>query len=206
MKNYFTFLFLLISFIASSQIIEVSLTSKQLEEVNQTFANYLNDIQSTNKDWEKITSYTYPPFFELFTKKDIIQQLKQAFQNSIYNTTFDVMDVIKAENAFTFNDILYSKIVYENQFTFYFKEDKTQSEKDFNLYLDFMTETFQNKFNDMQVKRLGNDITFNGEKIILAVFDAALGSWKMLEYLENSESFYAMFLPKEVANEISAIK
>lgn len=206
MKNYITLLFLVISFVASSQIKEVTITPIQLEEINQTFANYLNDIQAINKDWDKITSYTYPPLFELFSKEDIIQQLKNAFENSIYNTTFDVMEVINGKGSFAFEDIIYSKIVYNNQFTFHFKEDKTQSEKDFNLYLDYMTETFKNKFNNMQVERLGDNIIFKGEKIILAVLDEVVGSWKMLEYVEESESFYAMFLPKEVAKEISSPK
>jgi len=45
----------------------------------------------------------------------------------------------------------------------------------------------------------GDAIIFNGEKTIIAVFDSTFGSWKMLEYLENSETNYGMFLPKEVA-------
>jgi hypothetical protein len=199
MKHFFTLFLLTISFTISAQVEKVTLTKVQLEEINTTFENYLSEIQASEKDWGKITSYTYAPLFELFTKKDIELKLKQAFDNPIYYTTFDKMNVIKENGSFSFNEIIYSKIIYDNQYTFHFKEDKDQTEKENNLYLDFMTETFQNKFKEMKVTRDKNNIEFKGEKTILAVFDSKIGSWKMLEYLENSETYYNMFLPKEVA-------
>ena len=51
----------------------------------------------------------------------------------------------------------------------------------------------------MKVVRKGDRILFSGEKTILAVFNSTVGSWKMLEYLEDNEIYYGMFLPKEVA-------
>ena len=198
-KNIIYLFIISISISLQAQVKEVSLVQTQLQEINQTFVSYLSAIQNEDKDWTKITSYTYPPLFELFTKGDIVQKLKQAFDNSIYYTTFDLMEVLKENGSFVFDKVIYSKIIYNNQYTFHFKEDKDQTKKEYNLYLDFMTETFQNKFKEMKVIRVENNIEFKGEKTILAVFDPAVGAWKMLEYLENNEIYYSMFLPEEVA-------
>jgi hypothetical protein len=175
------------------------LTKTQLKEINTTFENYLSDLQAPEKDWDKITSYTYAPLFELFTKEDMEQKLKQAFDNTAYYTTFDIMEVIKENGSFSFNDVVYSKIIYDNKYVFHFKEDKEQATEEKDLYINFLTETFKNQFKDMEVNRERDTIIFNGEKTILAVYDSEVGSWKMLEYLKENEIYYSMFLPKEVA-------
>ncbi|PHS68453.1 MAG: hypothetical protein COB12_00970 [Flavobacterium sp.] len=199
MKHLIALFLLTLSLIVSAQVKDVTLTKTQLEEINTTFENYLSNIQASEKDWDKITSYTYAPLFELFTKKDIELKLKQAFNNPIYFTTFDKMEVIKENGSFSFNEVVYSKIIYDNQFTFHFKEDKDQTVEEKDLYINFLTETFKNQFKNMEVVREGDTILFSGEKTIIAVFDSEIGSWKMLEYLENSKTYYNMFLPKEVA-------
>jgi len=203
MKHLFALFLLTFSFLANAQVKEVALTKTQLEEINTTFENYLSDIQASEKDWDKITSYTYAPLFELFTKKDIELKLKQAFDNPIYYTTFDKMKVINENGSFSFNNVIYSKINYDNHFSFHFKEDKDQTLEEKELYINFLTETFKNKFKDMEVVRDGDAILFSGGKIIIAVYDSNVGSWKMLEYLENNEIYYGMFLPKEVAEYLS---
>jgi flavorubredoxin len=109
------------------------------------------------------------------------------------------MNVIKENGSFSFNNIIYSKIIYDNHYAFHFKEDQDQTKEEKDLYINFLTETFKNKFKDMEVVREGDKILFSGEKTILAVFDSTVGSWKMLEYLEDNEIYYSMFLPKEVA-------
>ncbi|MFK5983483.1 MAG: hypothetical protein QM499_11250 [Flavobacteriaceae bacterium] len=199
MKQFFALFLFTFSFLANAQVKELALTKTQLEEINITFENYLSEVQASEKDWDKITSYTYAPLFELFTKKDIELKLKQAFDNTIYYTTFDKMKVIKENGSFSFNDVIYSKINYDNHFAFHFKEDKDQTLEEKELYINFLTETFKNQFKDMEVVRDGDAILFSGEKIIIAVYDSNVGSWKMLEYLENNEIYYGMFLPKEVA-------
>ena len=127
MKHLITLFLLTFNLIVNAQVEEITLTKTQLEEINTTFENYLSDIQASEQDWNKITSYTYAPLFELFTKKDIELKLKQAFDNPIYYTTFDKMEVIKENGSFSFNEIVYSKIIYDNQYTFHFKEDKDQT-------------------------------------------------------------------------------
>jgi len=199
MKNIVTIFLLTVSLLVNAQVKEIALTKIQLEEINTTFKNYLSDIQASEKDWDKVTSYTYAPLFELVTKEDMIQKLKQAFDNAAYYTTFDKMEVIKENGTFSFNDIVYSKITYDNSYTFHFKEDKDQKLEEKDLYINFLNETYKNQFKDMEVKREGDTIIFSGEKTMLVVFDSKLGSWKMLEYLENNEIYYSMFLPKEVA-------
>ncbi len=199
MKNIISLFIISIGISLQAQVKEITLSQTQLQEVNQTFVSYLSDIQASEKDWDKITSYTYNPLFELFTKEDMIQKLKQAFDNPAYYTTFDEMDVIKENGSFSFEDVIYSKIIYNNKYIFHFKEDKDQTTEEKDLYINFLTETFKNKFKEMEVNRDGDNIIFNGEKTILAVFDPAVGSWKMLEYLENNEIYYSMFLPEEVA-------
>ena len=199
MKYLFLIFLCVFSLVVNAQVKEIALTKTQLKEINTTFESYLSDLQATNKDWEKITSYTYAPLFELFTKEDIEEKLKQAFDNPAYYTTFDKMDVIKEKGTFSFSEVIYSKIIYDNKYVFHFKEDKNQTLEEKDLYINFLTETYKNQFKDMKVVREGDTIVFSGEKTILAVYESKIGSWKMLEYLENNEMYYSMFLPKEVA-------
>jgi len=199
MKKLLISFILVISYNLNAQIKELTLTKIQLDEINTTFNEYLSDLQTQEKDWDKITSYTYAPLFQLITKDDMIQKLKQAFDNLAYFTTFDKMEVIKENGTFSFNEVIYSKIMYDNKYVFHFKEDKDQTTEEKDLYINFLTETYKNQFKDMEVSREGDSIIFNGEKTILAIYDSEIGSWKLLEFLEDNEIYYSMFLPKEVA-------
>jgi len=199
--NYFaSLLFLLTSIFVNAQIEEFNLSTNQENELNETFKNYLSDIQAPDKDWNQITSYTHAKLFDLLSKDDMINKLKVSFKNEAYYTTYEVMDYLNEESSFKFNEVMYSKVLYNTRFTFHFTQGENDTDKEFNLYVDFMAGTFQNKFKDMQVaKQEGNNIVFSGVKTIIAVMDPSVGSWKMLEYLENNEMYYSLFLPKEVA-------
>ena len=200
MKHLVTIFLLTFSFLLNAQVKEVTLTKTQLEEINTTFKNYLSDVQASEKDWLKITNYTYAPLFDLLSQEDMIVELKKTFNNNAYYTTFDVMEVLGESNSIVFSEIYYSKIQYDSQFTFHFKEDKDQTKEELDFYIDFMTNTFQNKFKEMNVIRNNNTIVFKGKKTILAVFDPNNKDWKMVEYIPNNEIYYSIFLPKEVAS------
>ena len=67
---------------AEAQIDSINLKSKQVQEINTVFKNYLNDIQKEPKDWDKIVSYTHPSYFNLMSKELMIDKLKKSFKKS----------------------------------------------------------------------------------------------------------------------------
>jgi hypothetical protein len=202
MKHIITLLILVISFSITAQVKESTLSTEQENEIKTMFKAYLSELKNETKDWDKILDFTYSKLFDLSSKEDIKTQMKGMFNNSAFYTTFDVMNYKSAAKTFIFENVTYSKINYQSQFTFHFIKSDEQKDDEFDEYVGFMHSILKKKQADLNVIRQGNNIIFSGNKIMLAVFDKTINSWKILEYIKDNNLFYEMFLPKAVAQNL----
>ncbi|WP_296381462.1 hypothetical protein [Winogradskyella sp.] len=202
MKKIITILFFSVSIVALSQDIKpIEANTELIEKTQAFFNNYFQQIKAQN--WNELMDNMPKDFLELVGKESLIKQTKQAFNNEAFTTTFNAMDYKSIASAFQHENIIYANVNYHNSFTFNFIQTEKQTDKEFNLYVDFMAETFTNKFKDQKVERNGKDITISGEKIILVIDDSKVGALKMLEFDKNMVEFYKLFLAEAVVNKLS---
>jgi hypothetical protein len=202
-------LIILLSFFANNlnaqeEITTTNLTESQTEEIKTLFIDYLNEIQTEPKDWNKIIDFTYPKLFTLMPETDMIDLLKKSFKNEIFYTSFDKMELKKIKQSFSYKDIFYTKVLYKSVMTFHFEKSEKQKESEFNDYITFMLSAYKNQFKDSEVTKINNDISISGIKTIIAIHTDKLDkSCYMLELLKDNEMYYSMFLDEEVAKYIS---
>lgn len=197
-------LFVSFQMFAQDTITELKISDKQSKQIEKTFLNYHNEITAKSKDWESIMDYTYPKLFEILTREDLIKMLKKSFTTDLFDISFDQMEFNAIQKSISFKDIIYTKIKYKYTMAFHFKKAKDQTEKKFKEYVTFMLSLYKNKFKDAQVTKRENTIFVSGDKYMLAVNDKSFKKeWYFLEFLQNNEAYYSMFLPEEIATYIS---
>ncbi len=201
MKTILTILLLSVTTLTYTQNIKSELLSDELTEKTQTFfKTFFDQIQSQN--WEELLDNMPKGFLDIMSKDALIDQMEKAFNNEAFTTSFNEMTFKNIESVFSFESVKYANVNYFNSFTFHFIQSETQTDDDFNVYLDFMVGTFKNQFKDQIITRKGKDITISGDKVILIIDDPKVGQLKMLEFDKNMAELYKMFMPESVVNNL----
>ncbi|WP_426431060.1 hypothetical protein ACPX19_01575 [Winogradskyella sp. HB-48] len=164
------------------------------------FKMYFSQIK--DHKWAELIENMPKEYLDFAGKKTLTSQIEKAFNNEAFSTTFNEMTFKNISKAFVFKDVTYAEVNYYNSFTFNFNKTEKQSEKDFNIYMDFMASTFSNQFKNQNVKREGNGITISGDKVIVVIDNPKNDSLKMLEIEKNMAEMYKMFMPGEVVNKL----
>jgi len=202
MKKIITILLLSISTLMFSQEIKsVEVSNVLVEKTQAFFKTYFQQIKEQN--WNDLMDNMPKGFLEIVSKQALVDQMGKAFGNEAFTTTFNEMTYKNITSAFKYDNIVYANVSYQNSFTFHFTQSETQTEKEFNTYMDFMAGTFTNQFKGQKVERVEKDITISGEKIILVIDDPEIGALKMLEFDKNMNELYKMFLPEIVVSKLS---
>lgn len=202
MKTYITILFLSITTTIFSQEIKNIEVNQELNLKTQAFfKTYFNQIKAHN--WNDLMDNMPKGFLDIVTKENLVKQMEKAFNNEAFTTTFNEMTFKKISSAFKYNNIIYANVNYQSSFTFHFKQSNSQTEKEFNTYMDFMAATYTNQFKGQKVERNKKDITISGEKVILVIDNPENESLKMIEYDKNMNELYKMFMPELVIKKLS---
>ncbi|TYA74194.1 hypothetical protein [Seonamhaeicola marinus] len=199
MKKPILVLLLFISALSFSQEVKtIEITSELTQKTKAFFTSYFAEIKAGN--WSAIIDHMPEGFTNLMSKDMLVGQMKKAFNNEAFTTTFNKMTYKDIPMAFSYEDVTYANVNYESSFTFHFIQNETQKDDEFNVYVDFMTSTFKNQFKGQNVERKGKDITISGDKVILIIDDPKAGALKMLEFDKNMAEFYKTFIPEAVIN------
>lgn len=201
MKKLIIVLFLTITGFTYSQEIKDVKVSQELTDKTKTFFKaYFGEIKSGN--WSAIVDHMPSGFLNIVSKDALVEQMKKAFNNEAFKTTFNEMTFKNFANAFSYDGATYANVNYKSSFTFNFIQAEDQDDDEFNTFVDFMTTTFKGQFKDQKVQRKGKDITISGDKVILIIDDPKVGALKMLEFDKNMAEFYKTFIAEAVINKL----
>ena len=204
MKRLLAVSAIFIHFIAYSQSEEhiqtIDVSPEKKADIQIFFSQYLDDTR--NMEWDKLLDKTHPGLYKLASKEQLKAQLEEAFTNDIFTTSFDEIRFKDIPKAFSFENVKYYLIDYYSAFSFVFMKEESQSEEDFDNYLNLMQSLFKSQLKDSEVVKTDNTISIKGDKQIVVIDDANMDGYKMLEVKKEMINLYSVFLPKPVITEL----
>ena len=187
-KFLFSFLAALISVAAISQFNSDPALSKRLDE----YMKLTRELK-----FEKIMEYTHPKMFTIASKEQLIEVLKQGFDNEGMSIAIDSAVVAGISEGFILENVTYKKVDYSVKMAVRFKDTASLKEENF---ISAMKIAFTNAFPGGTVEFAEADKVFRikASNLMIAIKDNEATPWMFLGYEKKNAELAKLLYSKEV--------
>jgi hypothetical protein len=172
-------------------IILIALFSSLLASAQKTndaeFDKRLNDYMRLNKElqFDELMNYTHPRIFKLASREQMVQILKQTFDNEHFSMSLDSIAVTNVSGNFKDNNVLYKKIEYWMDMKMTIKDTSATHNQNF---IDQMKSGLEIGFPDGKVtfNEATGKFDVQTSAIMIAIKDNDATPWLFLGYQKNA--------------------
>ncbi len=150
-----------------------------------------------DKDLEKILDFTYPKLFEIATREQLTQAMRDAFETEEFSTTLDSVKLKTIFPVFIIKDGEYAKIKHTMLMRMKFKMSLDSDNS--NSMVPIMEETFGK--GNVRLDKEQNSIVIFINSVMVAVKDEFSPEWSFVNYNEEDPMSDLIF-SKEVIEKL----
>jgi hypothetical protein len=187
---------------SSKKKVESSTTGSSLEQRLTEFMK-LNDEMNL----EKIMDFIYPKLFDIAPRKDILQAMKDGFDNEEVKIEMDSLKVDKIYPVFEIDKGSYAKVTYSMVMVMKVKNTKDSADVNDNAQNELIKATMSEKYGVENVRM--NDATgvikIRTASPMVAVKDALAKEWCFVNLNEEDPMINKLF-SKEVLDKLATYK
>lgn len=150
-----------------------------------------------DKDLEKILDFTYPKLFEIATREQLTQAMRDAFETEEFSTTLDSVKLKTIFPVFIIKDGEYAKIKHTMLMRMKFKMSLDSDNS--NSMVTIMEETFGK--GNVRLDKEQNSIVIFINSVMVAVKDEFSPVWSFVNYNEK-DPISDLIFSKEVIEKL----
>jgi hypothetical protein len=187
--------------IAQTIYSDFEMSEAQITSLNDDLGVYFSSVKAA--DYEKVLDMIHPDVVAFMSHDAMIKQFEQAMSNPAYNATFSDEKILNIHHAFSGEKTDYVFVDYELKTNFHFIRDEGTTDKDFQLYVDFMESAFKNQFKNAAISKKENTVIVAEKKTLLASKNQN-NSWKFADYALDMGPLYEMIFSKELVAKMNS--
>ena len=147
--------------------------------------------------YEELMTYMHPKLFELATKEQLIEDLKQTFEGDELTIGFDSTAITGVSDDYRFENAVYKKIDYWLAMAVRFTDTASLNDEGF---ISIMKGAFSGAFPGSTVNFNSSRKSFDikASNIMFAIKDSTSAPWLFLGYEKKKEALLKLIYPKQV--------
>lgn len=192
-------------------ILFLSLQSLLFAQKDTALERRLQDFLMVNEnlDLEKVMDLTYPKLFTIVPKDQMLEVMKNAFDNDEVTIKLDSLRINTILPVFKMENGSYAKVIYSMQMLMAFKDKETDSltAEDKEERNQFMLEHMGKQYggNNVSIDSATGAFKINVTSLMVAVKDSYAKEWSFINLKENDPLTNRLF-SKALLNKLTTYK